>query len=168
MTHAKGLCLFLLLLFLWLGPAFAQVTASISGQVEDASGAAIAGATVTVKTVETGAERTVTTDSAGAFRVLSLPLGAQEVTAEKMGFRPAVRTGIALEVGQEAVVNLRLEIGAVSQAVTVREDAPVVNTTPSSVSGVVDERMVKDLPLNGRSYDELITLNPGAINYTSM
>ncbi|HEY6345251.1 MAG TPA: carboxypeptidase regulatory-like domain-containing protein [Bryobacteraceae bacterium] len=168
MTHTKGLFLFLLLLLLWLGPAFAQVTASISGQVEDASGAAIAGATVTVKTIETGAERTVTTDSAGAFRVLSLPLGAQEVAAEKMGFRLAVRTGIVLEVGQEAVVNLRLEIGAVAEAVTVREDAPVVNTTPSSVSGVVDEQMVKDLPLNGRSYDELITLNPGAVNYTSL
>jgi hypothetical protein len=164
MTFLRFVALFLA----GLAPAAAQVTASMSGRVEDASGAGVSGATVTVKSVETGAERTATTDMAGDFRILSLPLGQQEVRAEKSGFRPAVRTGIDLEVGQEAVVTLRLEIGPVAETVTVREEAPVVNTTPASVAGVVDERMVKDLPLNGRSFDNLITLNPGAINYTSM
>src|SRR5205823_10593569 len=67
--------------------------------------------------------------------------------------------------GQEAVVNLRLEVGEIAQEVTVSDEIPVVNATTSSVSGMVGEREVKDLPLNGRSFDNLITLNPGAINY---
>ena len=157
-------CLFLA----GLAPAFAQVTAAISGQVEDATGAAVTGATVTVKNLETGATRSVTTDEVGSFRILSLPLGPQEIKAEKTGFRPAVRTGVNLEVGEDAVVTLRLEVGEIAQAVTVLEEAPVVNTTTSSVAGVVGEREVKELPLNGRSFDNLITLNPGAVNYTSM
>ena len=156
---------FLLILLVASGTVYAQVNASITGQVADASGAPVGGVTVTVKSVETGAVRTTTTDAAGNYSVLSLPLGAQEVKAEKTGFKAAVRTGINLEVGQEAVVNLRLEVGELAQQVTVTEEAPVVNTTTASVSGVVGEREVKDLPLNGRSFDNLITLNPGAINY---
>ena len=154
--------------FLGITPAWPQVAASISGKVEDASGAAISGATVTVKSLETGATRVVTTDDAGNFRVLSLPLGPQEVKAEKKGFKAAVRTGINLEVGQEAVVNLRLEVGELVQQVTVSEQVPVVNTTTAPVAGMVGESEVKDLPLNGRSFDNLITLNPGAINYSAM
>jgi hypothetical protein len=151
-----------------LAPVSAQVTAAISGQVEDATGAAVTGATVTVKNLETGATRSGATDEIGSFRMLSLPLGPQEIKAEKVAFRPAVRTGINLEVGQETVVTLRLEVGEIAHAITVLEGAPVVNTTTSSVAGVVGEREVKELPLNGRSFDNLITLNPGAINYTSM
>ena len=98
----------------------------------------------------------------------ALPVGRLEVKAEKQGFKAAIRTGINLDVGQDAVVDLRLEVGEFVQQVTVSEDVPVVNTTTSSVSGVVGEREVKDLPLNGRSFDNLITLNPGAINYSSM
>jgi hypothetical protein len=156
------------LLFLAVCSVWAQDTAAISGQVQDASGAGIGDATVTVKNLETGATRVVTTDMAGNFNALSLPLGQQEVKAEKTGFRSAVRTGVSLEVGQEAVVNLKLEIGQIAESVTVSEEAPVVNTTPNSVSGMVGAEQVKELPLNGRSYDNLITLNPGAVNYTSM
>ena len=71
-------------------------------------------------------------------------------------------------MGQEAVVNLRLEVGELAQQVTVSEQAPVVNTTTASVAGMVGEREVKDLPLNGRSFDNLITLNPGSINYSAL
>jgi len=149
------------------GPAWAQVTAAISGKVEDPSGAGVSGATVTVKSLETGATRVMTTDGAGNFRVLSLPLGPQEVKAEKQGFQASVRTGVNLAVGQQAVVDLRLDVGDFVQQITVSEGDPVVNTTTDSVSGVVGERQVKELPLNGRSFDNLITLNPGAINYSS-
>ncbi len=145
--------------------ANAQVSATISGKVEDAAGAGVDGAGVTVKSLETGAVRSVVTDSLGNFQVLSLPLGAQEVKAEKQGFKAAVRTGVSLEVGQDAVVNLKLEVGDLAQTVTVSEEVPVVNTTTFQVSGLVDAGEVKDLPLNGRSFDNLITLNPGAINY---
>jgi len=149
------------------GPAWTQVTAAISGKVEDPSGAGVSGATVTVKSLETGATRVVTTDETGNFRALSLPLGPQEVKAEKQGFKAKVRTGINLAVGQQGVVNLRLEVGDFVQQVTIMEQTPVVNTTTNSVSGVVGESQVKELPLNGRSFDNLITLNPGAINYSS-
>ncbi len=88
------------------GPANAQVTASISGKVQDPTGGGLDGTTVTVKSVETGAVRTTTTDQNGNYSVLSLPLGAQEVKAEKQGFRAVLRTGISLEVGQEAVVKI--------------------------------------------------------------
>ncbi len=144
---------------------WAQVAATISGRVEDATGAGVGGATVTVKSLETGATRIASTDFTGNFRVLSVSVGAQEVRAEKTGFKTAVRTGIHLAVGQEAVVNLRLEVGEFAQQVTVLAEAPLINTTTAAVSGLVGERQVKDLPLNGRSFDNLITLNPGAINY---
>ena len=149
-------------------PAPAQVTAAISGQVKDTSGAAVRGATITVKSREMGAERVVTSDDTGNFRLPSLPLGLQEIKAEKEGFKAAVRTGINLEVGQEAVVDLRLEVGAVTETIIILEEAAVVNVTTASVSGMVGERNVKELPLNGRSFDNLIALNPGAINYTSL
>ncbi len=143
----------------------AQVTASITGNVQDAAGAVVREATITVKSQETGASRTVTTDDLGNYRVLSLPLGPQELKVEKQGFKSLVRNGVNLEVGQEAVVNFRLELGELVQQLAVTEEAPVVNTTTASVSGMVDEKQVKELPLNGRSFDALISLNPGAINY---
>jgi hypothetical protein len=147
-------------------PATAQVTATISGRVEDSTGAALDGAIVTVKSLESGATRTATTDEAGNYRVLSLPVGVQEVRAEKPGFRAAVRTGINLAVAQEAVVNLKMDVGQIAQEVTVSAETPLVDTTTASVSGLVTEREIKELPLNGRSFDSLITLNPGSINYT--
>jgi carboxypeptidase family protein/TonB-dependent receptor-like protein len=145
--------------------ASAQVTAAISGKVQDATGGGVNGAAISVKSIETGAVRTATTDQNGNYTVLSLPLGAQEVKAEKQGFKSALRTGINLSVGEDAVVNLRLEVGDLAQQVTISEETPLVNTTTSPTAGVVDEREVKDLPLNGRSFDNLIALNPGAINY---
>jgi hypothetical protein len=146
----------------------AQITAAISGSVDDPSGSGVAGAMVTVKSVETGATRTATTDSDGHYTVLSLPLGPQEVKAEKPGFKSALRTGVDLVVGQEAVVNLQLEVGELVQQVTVAAETQLVNVTTSQVSGVVGEQQIRDLPLNGRSFDNLITLNPGAVNYSAM
>ena len=150
------------------GPARAQVTASVSGRVEDASGAAVAGAAVIVTSLETGAGRMVTTDAAGTYRVLLLPVGRYEVKAEASGFKATLETGISLVVGEEAVVNLRLQVGAVQEQVSVTSEASLVNTTTAPVSGLVGERQVKDLPLNGRSFDNLITLNPGAVNYSAL
>ncbi len=149
-------------------PLHAQVTAAMSGTVEDASGALAQGVTVTVKSLETGVSRTVTTDSSGNYTVVGLPVGPQELKAEKTGFKTAVRTGVVLVVGQQAVVNFRLELGDVVQQVTLVDRAPLINTTTASVSGLVGDQQIKDLPLNGRSFDNLITLNPGTVNYSSM
>ncbi|MFN7923574.1 MAG: carboxypeptidase regulatory-like domain-containing protein [Bryobacteraceae bacterium] len=142
-----------------------QVTASISGRVKDATGAGVPNATVAAKGAGTGASRDGITNAAGDYTISSLPVGPYEVRVEKTGFKTAVRTGINLTVGQAAVVNLQLEVGEVVQQVTVSGDAPIVNTTTSSVTGLVGEREVKDLPLNGRSFDNLMALNPGVINY---
>lgn len=163
MKHALTTSLFGLFLFSAAG--YAQMTAAISGTVKDATGATVSGVTVTVKNLETGAARVATTDDEGNYRVLSLPVGGQEAKAEKPGFKTAVRTGITLDVGRVATVNLLLEVGDLSQTVTVTADVPVVNTTTAEVSGFVGERQVKDLPLNGRSWDNLIALNPGTANY---
>jgi hypothetical protein len=144
---------------------WAQVAGSISGKVEDSSGSAVKGAAVTVKDQETGATRTATTDDEGTYKVLSLPVGPYQVRAEKSGFKTEVREGVNLVVAQDASVNLRMSVGEISEQVTVTEQVPVVNTTTSSVTGFVGEREVKELPLNGRSFDSLITLNPSTVNY---
>jgi hypothetical protein len=146
-------------------PASGQVTAAISGKIEDPSGAGMKGVAVTVTDLETGAARALLSDDTGSFRALSLPIGPYEVKAEKSGFKTQVRRGINLAVGQDAVVNLHLDVGDLAQVVNVAESVPLVNTTTSSVSGLVGEREVKDLPLNGRSFDDLMALNPGVINY---
>jgi len=156
----------LLIAVLIASSVLAQVSASTSGRVLDPSGAAISQATVTVKSLETGATRTTATNNSGEYRFTSLPLGLQEIKAEKERFKPQVRSGVALVVGQEAVVNFTLGVGDIIDTVTVTEDASVVNTTTASTSGVVGAGEVKDLPLNGRSYDNLITLNPGAIDFS--
>lgn len=144
---------------------WSQVTGALSGRVTDATDAAVSGATVTVKSTETGATRTATTNESGTYRIVSVPVGPQEVRAEKTGFKAAIRLGINLAVGQEAVANLRLEVGTVSEVVTVTAETPLVNTTTSAISGLVNERQIKELPLNGRSFDNLMTLNPGIFNY---
>ena len=147
--------------------ASAQVTASISGTVRDESGLGLPAALVTVKNVETGAARNLTTDNSGRYAAPSVGIGHYEVSASKEGFNSQRKTGIDLVVGQEAVVNLVLPLGEVHQVVTVEEAPAPVNLSTQPTSGLVGERQVKDLPLNGRSYDGLMTLNPGVVNYSS-
>jgi carboxypeptidase family protein len=147
------------------GLAFAQgSTATILGTVKDVSGAVLQGAMVTVRHLDTGLTRTDEADSSGNFSIPSLPVGPYEVTVQKEGFRREVRRGVELVVAQEAVVNLVLQVGSLEQQVTVTEQAPLVNTTLSSTSGLVSETQIKDMPLNGRSFDQLLTLNVGTSN----
>lgn len=146
-----------------LMPAAAQVTAAISGRIVDSSGNAVAGAMVTVKSIETGATRSVESGDNGYFRLIELPLGAQHIEVGKAPFNTYSMDLAGLTVGQDAVVNVVLTTGG--QTVTVTSQSPIVNTTTSSESGLVGEQQVKDLPLNGRSWDDLITLNPSAVNY---
>jgi len=150
------------------GPrASAQVSASLSGQVADQSGGVVASAGVSVRNMETGAIRTAVTDEAGRYQVLSLSVGEYEVTASKPGFEEEIRRGVDLVVGQDAVVNFSLRVGKLNQQVTVNEEPARLSVTATDISGLVGARQIKDLPLNGRSYDELLTLNPGVVNFTS-
>src|SRR3989442_6244168 len=156
------------LIALGTGLSFAQTsTATILGVVKDTSGALVPGVSITVKHTESGLTRTVVSGERGGYNVLLLPVGAYEITTIMPGFKQVVRSGINLVVGQEAVVDLTLEVGAAAEQVTVSEEAPLVNTTTASTSGVITEQQVKELPLNGRSFDNLITLNVGISNATS-
>jgi len=139
-------------------------SAAITGAVRDTSGAAVPGAMVTAKHLETGLTRTVEVDATGNYRIAPLPVGEYELSAEQMGFQREVRRGVNLVVGQEAAVNLTLQVGSVVQQVTVTEAAPLINTTTVSTSGLISEQQIKELPLNGRSFDQLLTLNVGTAN----
>jgi len=143
------------------------VGASISGTVHDETGAGLPQTSVTLKNLETGAERNLTTDDSGRYSAPSIAVGPYRVTAEKAGFKSQVKTGINLVVGQSTTVDLTLALGEVHEVVTVEEAATPVSLSTQSTAGVVNERQVKDLPLNGRSYDQLLTLNPAVVNYTS-
>jgi hypothetical protein len=148
--------------------AFPQgFTATITGTVKDESGAVLQGAVVTAKHTETGLMRSAVTDAGGGYSIPSLPVGAYEITAQEAGFKGEVVRGIELAVAQEAVVNVTLQVGNVEQRVTVTGEAPLVNTTLASTSGLITEQQVKDMPLNGRSFDQLLTLNVGVSNASS-
>ena len=150
----------------WCLSAYGQVSAVLSGTVTDQSGAVLSGANVTLKNVDTGAARAATTDGLGHYQFPALPVGEYEVRAGKSGFAEQVHTGIHLVVGQSATVDMTLQVGSASQAVTVTGDAPLVGVNTAGINGLVGEQQVKDLPLNGRSYDELLTLNPSVVNFT--
>ncbi|HEX3681317.1 MAG TPA: carboxypeptidase-like regulatory domain-containing protein [Bryobacteraceae bacterium] len=160
---------FLSVLVVGLGPnAWGQVVgAAISGTVHDETGGALAAASVTIRNVETGAERKLSTDDSGRYAAPSIAVGRYEVSATKEGFSSQVKTGIELTVGQNQMIDLTLPVGQVRQVVTVEEKISPVSVSTQQTSGLVNEKQVKELPLNGRSYDELITLNPAIVNYSS-
>jgi hypothetical protein len=147
--------------------AEAQVAASLSGTVTDPTGAAVPSATVTADNLDTGIARTTLTNQAGQYELFELPIGHYQVRVNKQGFAERLRTGILLVVGQDATADLTLQLGEVKEQTTVVENVPVVNVTTQDISGLVGEQEVKALPLNGRSYDLLLTLNPGIVNFTS-
>ena len=141
---------------------WAQVTtATISGTVTDSSGAVMPGVAIVIQNEDTGINRTATSDAAGRYLAPSLSLGNYRVTASMAGFQTELRRGIVLTVGREAVVNLQLSAGAVAQTVEVTGEAPLVQTTEATVSYLINDRTVRDLPLNGRDITQLILLNPG-------
>src|SRR3989475_1925154 len=124
----------------------AQVTtATIAGVAQDASGAVIPGVSVTTKNLETGVARTATTDEGGRYTVPELTLGNYEVEAQLPGFQTEVRSGITLTVGRSAIVNFALKVGQLTDRVTITEEAPLVESTTSAMSSLVDERTIRDL-----------------------
>ncbi|MBI2819141.1 MAG: TonB-dependent receptor [Acidobacteria bacterium] len=145
-----------------------QITSSsISGVVRDASQAVIVGSTVVATNVETGIARTTQSDSGGRYRVGELQPGTYQITVTMPGFSRETRAGITLLVGQELTLNFVLQVGAVEQEVVVTGEAPVVETTISSVATNVSQEQLRELPLNGRSFVDLVTLNPGAVTPTA-
>ena len=158
----------IVLLIVFLGApsiARAQTTASVSGRVQDASGAVLPGVLVTARQPDTGFERTATSDADGRYALPSLPSGAYELRAELQGFRTLVRQGIRLAIGDTVSVDLVLEVGGVTEALTVTAETPAVNTRAGELSYLVDARAIEQLPLNGRNYTDLALLQPGVLPY---
>src|SRR5437773_4287681 len=143
-------------------------TATILGEIKDSTGAVIPGASITAKNVETGLTRTGMSAEDGLYRFSALPVGSYEVKVELPGFRSEVRSGLTLTVSQEAVVNFALQVGALDQTVVVTEEAPLVNTTSGTLGGLVDERKVAELPLNGRNFIDLTLLQPGITQHRNI
>jgi hypothetical protein len=151
----------LIVLLISAVPASAQSTSTILGVVKDSSGGVVPDATVTVVNTETSLSRSVKTESDGSFRFPALAVGRYTVKFEKEGFRTETQQGLMLEVAQNLVVNTTLQVGTAAQEVTVTGEAPLVNTTTSSLGSLVNEERMADLPLNGRNYVDLTLLQPG-------
>lgn len=148
--------------FLVIQSAAAQLpTATIFGTVKDATGGMVPGTTITATNMETGRSRSGVTAEDGSYKFSALPVGTYEVRAERPGFEAAVQKDLKLNVGQDAVINLSLQVGAVEQTVAVTAEAPMIETTTATVSGLVGQNEVRDLPLNARNLVELATLFPG-------
>ncbi len=151
-----------------LQPAAAQVVGgTITGTVSDGSSAPVANAVVVVHNEDTGNERRLTTGTDGTFSAPSISIGTYSISVQVQGFAPLTRTGIALTVGQALRVPLVLSVAGATEQVTVADTPSAINLETQQTSGLVNERQVKQLPLNGRSYDQLLTLNPGTSNYTA-
>lgn len=150
-------------MFLLVGaPANAQVaSAELSGSLSDPSGAAVAGATVTVRRADTGAVRQAASDADGSFLITLLPPGTYSLTVEAPGFRRLLREGLVLQVNQRARLELLLELGEVTETVQVTGAGPLLESQSSSLGTVIAERLVNQLPLNGRNFVQLAILSPG-------
>jgi Carboxypeptidase regulatory-like domain/TonB-dependent Receptor Plug Domain len=157
--------LFLILILLRLiffGSALGQtVGASIRGTITDTRGAVIANAKVEARNVGTGAANIATTDAAGRYRLPLLASGEYEVRVSATGFQPRLQRGVNLTVGQDVIVDATLNVGQIESAVTVEATGPVINTSSAALSGLVTKDEVRDLPLNGRSFQQLALLQTG-------
>src|SRR5437660_7281928 len=139
-----------LVVFLMCVQGFAQGnTGRILGNISDPTGALIPGAMVTITDVDRGTSRVLVTDEAGAYNAPSLPPGTYRVGAELTGFKTVERPNIVLEVGRELKVDFTLEPGAISEKVTVTDEAPMVETANAVLGGTLQPGTIADLPLNG-------------------
>ena len=141
----------------------AQSTTSgnITGTVRDPQGAAVARAEVTIAEEKTGATRTVTTNDDGFYNAPSLPAGVYTISAAPTGFKKTIQTGVELHVSENKTVNLDLQVGQVTETVTVTSESAPVELRSGEVSSLVSEKQVTELPLNGRNYAQLALIVPG-------
>ena len=143
-----------------------QITGKIRGSVTDPAGAVVQSATVTATQTETGLTRTTMTSNDGTYLLIELPVGHYQVEAAAKGFEKYIQDGITLNVNETVDVRVRLVVGAETQKVQVTEDAQLIQGTVTSLGKVVQEREIVDLPLNGRDFSQLGTLQPGVVPLT--
>jgi hypothetical protein len=166
-NHLRAPALLALALVVAAAPSgFAQITAAtIWGTVKDQTGAVLPGVDLVVRNLDTGLTRTAVTNEQGLFTVPGLPPGRYEARASLPGFSTGVRPDIELSVGQEAGIDLVLKVGAAEESIDVVATAVMVDTRSSVLSALVPEKTIEELPLNGRNYINLATLQPGIINF---
>ena len=164
-THAiavGGIVAALMILLFSSMPGYSQVTgATLTGTVTDPSGATVPGAQISVKNNATGVMREVTSDSSGFYTVPNVIPGNYEVTVSAQGFSTAKQSSLSLAVGQQQQLNFSLKVGETSQTVEVTGAAPQIELTSSALTGQVESETVRELPLNGRDWTSLATLQPG-------
>jgi hypothetical protein len=147
-----------------------QSTSALSGLVTDAQGAVVAGAHVQALNVNTNVAYPTQTDQAGLYSLPTLPPGSYQVTVDATGFQREIQPNVTLYVAQSTAINFTLKVGSVSQTVEVQGAAPIINTTTTSLGGLVNDQQMADLPLNGRNVDSLMLIQPGTsltINYST-
>jgi hypothetical protein len=166
MRTRKTLSLFVVSLVLLtparLAIAQAVANAEIHGIVQDASGAVVSGAQVKATQTDTGYTQTAISGSDGIYNLPNLPVGSYKIDVVVQTFKSYTQSGIVLQVGNNVQVNIELEVGSVSEHVNVSSDAAMVQTQDTSISQVIDQRRIVDLPLNGRQATDLILLSGGA------
>ena len=162
----KAFLAFSLIVGLWLfcSPLMGQVnTGRILGTITDQTGGVVAGAMVTVTNTGTGVARTLTTDQAGEYNAPNLLPGTYSVRVADMGFQTLERQNVAVGLGQDTRVDAQLTPGQVTQTVEVTASAPLVDTTSAVVSGTLETQTIVNLPLNGRNFQNLLSLRPGVV-----
>jgi hypothetical protein len=135
------------------------------GNVTDASGAAVSGASVTITDVQRGATRALATDDAGFYVAPDLSPGTYKVRVEAKGFKTVERVNIEIEVARDARIDVGLNPGEVSEVVQVSGEVPLIDSTSSTLGGTLSNKEINDLPLNGRNYENLLQLRPGVVRY---
>src|SRR2546422_331134 len=139
------------------------VAGRIVGTIRDSQAAVIPSASVSAKNLETGAERTTLSDASGGFNITGIPAGSYEVTASAPGFQKEVRSGVTLTVGAARRVDFTLSVGGLQEQLVVTGEAPQVDTTTSTMAGLVAETNIRELPLNGRDWLQLGALQSGVL-----
>ena len=173
---ARRSCTFAMAVVLLLAmvsvPSFAQVGttgATLIGTVKDASGGAVVKATVTLRDTGTNRAYTATTNESGLYILASVPPGTYDLTTEASGFSKSVQTGIVLSVGQTANADVSLKVASGEQSVLVTTETPVIETTKTEISQVVQPQQIESLPISGRLFTDFALLTPGvATSRTSL
>ena len=142
---------------------FGQATAQIQGVIADPTGSALPEATVKAIQTDTGTERSAVSGPDGTYVLPNLPIGPYRLEASKSGFSTAAQTGIVLQVNSNPTINITLQVGAVTQTIEVTAEAPLIETQTTSIGGIIDNKRILELPLNGRNPVELIQLVGAAV-----